>query len=34
VMHDAESRVTLCGDWLRGPRIEDAYISGVMAAEY
>ena len=33
VIHDAESRVTLCGDWLRGPRIEDAYVSGLMAAD-
>ena len=32
VIHDAESRVTLCGDWLRGARIEDAYLSGLMAA--
>jgi renalase len=34
VIHDAGSRITLCGDWLRGPRIEDAYVSGLMAAEY
>ena len=33
VIHDAESRVTLCGDWLRGPRIEDAYLSGLIAAD-
>lgn len=33
VIHDQQSRVTLCGDWLRGPRIEDAYVSGLMAAD-
>jgi len=33
VIHDEESRVTLCGDWLRGSRIEDAYVSGLMAAD-
>ena len=32
VIHDPESRITLCGDWLRGSRIEDAYLSGVAAA--
>jgi len=32
VIHDPESRITLCGDWLRGSRIEDAYLSGVTAA--
>ena len=27
-IHDAESRITLCGDWCKGSRIEDAYLSG------
>ena len=27
-----ESRVTLCGDWCLGTRIEDAYLSGLTAA--
>jgi len=31
-MYDAENRVTLCGDWCRGSRIEDAYLSGLEAA--
>ena len=31
-IHDEASRVTLCGDWCRGARIEDAYLSGVAAA--
>jgi predicted NAD/FAD-dependent oxidoreductase len=31
-IHDAESRITLCGDWCKGSRIEDAYLSGVDAA--
>ena len=31
-MHDAESRITLCGDWCLGSRIEDAYLSGQAAA--
>jgi predicted NAD/FAD-dependent oxidoreductase len=31
-IHDDASRVTLCGDWCRGSRIEDAYLSGLMAA--
>lgn len=31
-IHDAESRVTLCGDWCRGTRIEDAFLSGLTAA--
>jgi len=31
-MHDAESRITLCGDWCKGSRIEDAYLSGLEAA--
>ncbi len=32
-IHDTESRVTLCGDWCLGTRIEDAYLSGIAAAE-
>ena len=32
-IHDEASRVTLCGDWCRGSRIEDAYLSGIKAAE-
>ena len=31
-IHDHESRITLCGDWCRGSRIEDAYLSGLEAA--
>jgi renalase len=33
-IHDPESRITLCGDWCRGSRIEDAYLSGLEAADY
>ena len=33
-IHDAESRITLCGDWCKGSRIEDAYLSGVAAAGF
>ena len=32
-IHDRESRITLCGDWCKGSRIEDAYLSGLEAAE-
>ena len=32
-MHDAASRMTVCGDWCKGSRIEDAFLSGLMAAE-
>jgi predicted NAD/FAD-dependent oxidoreductase len=32
-IHDAESRITLCGDWCLGSRIEDAFLSGLRAAE-
>jgi renalase len=32
-IHDAQSRITLCGDWCRGSRIEDAWLSGLEAAE-
>ena len=31
-IHDADSKITLCGDWCKGPRIEDAYLSGLAAA--
>jgi predicted NAD/FAD-dependent oxidoreductase len=31
-IHDAASRITLCGDWCLGTRIEDAYLSGLAAA--
>lgn len=30
-IHDAASRVTLCGDWCQGTRIEDAFLSGCAA---
>ena len=32
-IHDAESRITLCGDWCLGSRIEDAFLSGLTAAD-
>jgi predicted NAD/FAD-dependent oxidoreductase len=32
-IHDPESRITLCGDWCKGSRIEDAFLSGLEAAE-
>lgn len=25
---DAETRIGVCGDWLHGPRVEDAFLSG------
>ncbi len=31
-IHDEHSRITLCGDWCKGSRIEDAYLSGLVAA--
>ena len=31
-IHDPESRITLCGDWCKGSRIEDAFLSGLEAA--
>jgi predicted NAD/FAD-dependent oxidoreductase len=31
-IHDPDSRITLCGDWCKGARIEDAYVSGLEAA--
>jgi predicted NAD/FAD-dependent oxidoreductase len=30
---DPASRVIVCGDWCRGSRIEDAYLSGLTAAD-
>ena len=32
-IHDADSGITLCGDWCKGSRIEDAYLSGIEAAD-
>ena len=32
-IHDRDSRITLCGDWCKGSRIEDAYLSGLEAAQ-
>ena len=32
-IHDADARITLCGDWCKGSRIEDAYLSGLAAAD-
>jgi len=32
-IHDAESGITVCGDWCAGSRIEDAFLSGLAAAE-
>ena len=31
-IHHEESRLTLCGDWCLGTRIEDAFLSGLTAA--
>ena len=31
-IHHAESRLTLCGDWCLGSRLEDAFLSGLAAA--
>ncbi len=31
-IHDAESKITLCGDWCAGSRVEDAFLSGLAAA--
>lgn len=31
-LHHPESRVTLCGDWCLGNRIEDGFLSGLAAA--
>ena len=32
-LHDADYRITLCGDWCLGSRIEDAFLSGLAAAD-
>ena len=32
-IHDPISKITLCGDWCKGSRIEDAYLSGLAAAD-
>jgi renalase len=32
-IHDEPSRITLCGDWCKGSRIEDAFLSGLDAAD-
>jgi predicted NAD/FAD-dependent oxidoreductase len=32
-IHDAAARITVCGDWCKGSRIEDAYLSGLAAAD-
>lgn len=32
-IHDPGTRITLCGDWCAGFRIEDAFLSGIAAAE-
>jgi len=31
-IHDRDARITLCGDWCKGSRIEDAFLSGLEAA--
>ena len=31
-IHDAGSKITVCGDWCTGSRVEDAYLSGLAAA--
>lgn len=30
---DAQQRIGVCGDWLIGPRVEAAYLSGLLLAE-
>ncbi|MGH9221562.1 MAG: NAD(P)/FAD-dependent oxidoreductase [Vicinamibacterales bacterium] len=32
-IHDRDARITLCGDWCSGSRIEDAFLSGLAAAD-
>ncbi len=32
-MYDRDSRITVCGDWCLGSRIEDAFLSGLTAAD-
>jgi renalase len=31
-MHDPAGRISVCGDWCSGPRVENAYLSGLDAA--
>lgn len=33
VVYDRDRRLGLCGDWLIGPRVESAWLSGVQQAE-
>ena len=33
VLWDAQQRIGVCGDWLIGPRVEAAYLSGRILAE-
>jgi renalase len=33
VVYDRDRRLGLCGDWLIGPRVESAWLSGVQLAE-
>jgi renalase len=33
-LHDRERRLTVCGDWCAGSRIEDAFVSGLQAAAF
>jgi len=33
-IHDADARITVCGDWCAGSRVEDAFLSGMAAASY
>jgi renalase len=32
-IHDRDARITVCGDWCMGSRIEDAFLSGLAAAQ-
>ena len=33
-LHDRDARITLCGDWCLGARIEEAFLSGLAAADH
>lgn len=33
VLHDAEQKLLICGDWTLGGRVENAYLSGYEAAD-
>lgn len=33
-LDDAASRITLCGDWCLGSRVEDAFLSGLAAVDH